>query len=335
MKLTGKFVYCYGINYLNFEFDFLSADKHGNPLNKAYAIYAPNGVMKSSFAKTFLDYSKNGKGPDKEERFKRNSICNIEVNEKPINPQMICVVDSSSGIDSGAVSNSVTNILVDPKRKERYDNLIIEIDKKKKELLRDLNKSSGVKQIDIEGLMLEVFNEQCFPECLERFHSKQLEEDYSPFKYSEIFSKSNESLINSLEFQKNSREFTKRYQELFDIEGSIFKRGVFNPGQAKESIVALEKSGFFNADHQVKLCGDVNAISKDEYECRYNSCIEKIESDERLRTIRGLLDKNESTKALFRYLEELDNTKVAFLLKMLFPENQSRFKRDLWISTLR
>ena len=130
------------------------------------------------------------------------------------------------------------------------------------------------------------------------------------------------------------REFSKRYQELFDIDGSIFRKGVFNPGKAKDSLVALTKSGFFDAKHQVKFCGDVDAISRDEYEQRYISCIEKIENDEKLKTIRSLLEKNESTKALFRYLEELGNVEVAFFLNMLKPENQPLFKRELWIHYL-
>jgi len=42
---------------------------------KAYAIYAPNGIMKSSFTKTFEAISK-GELP-KEERYNRPSVCQI------------------------------------------------------------------------------------------------------------------------------------------------------------------------------------------------------------------------------------------------------------------
>ena len=45
-KLNLKFKYCYGIKKLEKEFIFS---------NKAFAIYAPNGSMKTSFAKTFKD----------------------------------------------------------------------------------------------------------------------------------------------------------------------------------------------------------------------------------------------------------------------------------------
>ena len=42
---------CYGIKKLNHTIDFSG--------KKGYLIYAPNGTMKSSFARTFEDISKN------------------------------------------------------------------------------------------------------------------------------------------------------------------------------------------------------------------------------------------------------------------------------------
>ena len=47
--LSGKFVNCYGIK----EFE-LEEINFSNPNNKAI-IYAPNGVMKTSFANVFRD----------------------------------------------------------------------------------------------------------------------------------------------------------------------------------------------------------------------------------------------------------------------------------------
>ena len=48
-KLQIKLENCYGIKKLEKEFDFSSS--------RTFAIYAPNGVMKTSFAKTFRDLS--------------------------------------------------------------------------------------------------------------------------------------------------------------------------------------------------------------------------------------------------------------------------------------
>src|SRR5690606_18301322 len=48
-KLKLKFNYCYGIKSLETEIDFSNG--------KACVIYAPNGSMKTSFAKSFKDLS--------------------------------------------------------------------------------------------------------------------------------------------------------------------------------------------------------------------------------------------------------------------------------------
>ena len=50
MKLSVDLKNCYGISELVHEFDF------GN--SNGYAVYAPNGFMKTSFSKTFDDLAK-------------------------------------------------------------------------------------------------------------------------------------------------------------------------------------------------------------------------------------------------------------------------------------
>ena len=47
LKINVKLENCYGIKKLNHEFDFLKCH--------TFVIYAPNGVMKTSFANTFKD----------------------------------------------------------------------------------------------------------------------------------------------------------------------------------------------------------------------------------------------------------------------------------------
>ena len=55
-KVTVDLKNCYGIKALKTEFDFSE--------KRAYAIYAPNGVMKTSFAKTFQDLASGQKTVD-------------------------------------------------------------------------------------------------------------------------------------------------------------------------------------------------------------------------------------------------------------------------------
>ena len=55
-KLKIHFENCYGIKKLKYEFDFST--------KKIYSIYAPNGTMKTSFAKTLRDFSLNTDSKD-------------------------------------------------------------------------------------------------------------------------------------------------------------------------------------------------------------------------------------------------------------------------------
>src|ERR1700733_8553111 len=56
-KLNVDLENCYGIKKLKAQFDFAKS--------KAYAIYAPNGAMKSSLAKTFQDIADKAPSRDR------------------------------------------------------------------------------------------------------------------------------------------------------------------------------------------------------------------------------------------------------------------------------
>jgi hypothetical protein len=82
-KLKVNLKNCYGIQSLDQEFDFASTNPR-KPKAKAYAIYAPNGLMKTSFSKTFEELAK-GSEP-KEERYNRPSTYVVESDGNAIQP---------------------------------------------------------------------------------------------------------------------------------------------------------------------------------------------------------------------------------------------------------
>ena len=83
-KLRIDLKNCYGIQSLEKEFDFSTSKV------KAYAIYAPNGLMKTSFSKTFENLA-NGQFP-KEERYNRPSTHEIKVDDIKNAKEMIYVL---------------------------------------------------------------------------------------------------------------------------------------------------------------------------------------------------------------------------------------------------
>jgi len=98
-KLKVQLSNCYGIASFSETFDNQA---------KAYAIYAPNGLMKTSFSRTFEALSR-GEQP-KEERFNRQSNCIAEADDSEIQKEQIYVLKSE--IDIGSDNEAVTNILV-------------------------------------------------------------------------------------------------------------------------------------------------------------------------------------------------------------------------------
>ncbi|MBU1121601.1 MAG: hypothetical protein KKF54_02750 [Candidatus Omnitrophica bacterium] len=85
-KLKVELENCYGIKKLNYEFDFSNC--------KTFVIYAPNGVMKTSFAKTLKDIA-DGKKPRDQIDDTLTPISNFYVDDSnvQINPDEICVIE--------------------------------------------------------------------------------------------------------------------------------------------------------------------------------------------------------------------------------------------------
>ena len=74
LTIHVNFEYCYGIKKLECDFEF-------NDNVHVIAVYASNGMMKSSFAKTFRDLQKNTDTIDKIYP-DANSIREIKTNKK-------------------------------------------------------------------------------------------------------------------------------------------------------------------------------------------------------------------------------------------------------------
>jgi hypothetical protein len=67
MKLNIDLKNCYGISELKHCFDFSASN--------GYAIYAPNGFMKTSLSKTFDDHAKGRDSVDRKRSIKPNLAC--------------------------------------------------------------------------------------------------------------------------------------------------------------------------------------------------------------------------------------------------------------------
>ena len=129
-KLNVNLRNCYGIEKMKYEFDFSE--------NNAMAIYARNGLMKTSFSKTFKKIQENKVNEIRDEIFNKPGVADILKDGSTINPDSVFVIKS---FESYYESNSITDLLVNDNIKTQIKNVL----KLREKFLKELEKSSGLK----------------------------------------------------------------------------------------------------------------------------------------------------------------------------------------------
>ena len=118
--LNIKLENCYGIGKLEYSFDFSNSNTH--------IIYAPNGTMKSSFAKTLSAISKNDKKIKPCDRIFENRKAKYEIKAdgSKINPEIILVVDAED--NTYDATKKISNFIASKGLKQKYDDIYLELD---------------------------------------------------------------------------------------------------------------------------------------------------------------------------------------------------------------
>jgi hypothetical protein len=316
---------CYGISRLNYEFDFRpNVEKRSRA--KAHAIYAPNGTMKSSFSRVFYELMFRRKPI--EEVYDRKASWVVHADNKPIDPDAIYVLKAD--IDITQDPKSVTNILVNTADKSEYDELIVELEKSKIKVVNKLSKASKVKKDDIETNLFKDFNANSLADALNSATQLELEPLTQGIIYAEIFHEKAISVFDSDVFAKHARDFSQRYEELFVVEGTIYRKGVFSPTKAENSLKALKNHGYFDGGHRVHLEGDDASLTEREFKERLDILNSKVDDDADLRKLRTAISLNAQTQAISNLLEQLSNEEIEFLIENIQPSNRLALKKLLW-----
>lgn len=327
-KLFVNLKNCYGIPFLEHVFIFNKYPRETN----SYAVYAPNGLMKTSFSKTFYDISL-GNIP-KEERYNRISTCDIKYDDYAISKTQIYSLKSE--IDIREECKSITDILVHPENKIKYDLIVTNLDVLKEKLKASLQKSSKVKKKDVEEYLLKDWGQLEFSICIKMsLGASPTSDNLRPFEYGIIFDPKAMEVFSSPEFVSKAKEFNERYQELFHVDGTIYTKNVFNPIRAETVLNALDRQGFFLGGHLVQMRGDLAPIGKEALEIKLKAVHSRIDQDEELKRIRASLAKNAQTQALIDLIENLSTVEIDLLLEGLKPKNQKNFRQALWCQYLK
>jgi len=245
-KLKVEFEHCYGIDAMTHTFDFSNN-------NMPALVYAPNGVMKTSFARTLQNYSEGEEPkdiffPDKESVF---SI--VDQNGVAVDPDSIFVVES---IDEKYQSKKISSLLASEDLKAQYDEIFGSITEKTDALFKNLKKLSGISK-NIEVLFSSAFKVQSTNLMtalarLEREVKEGAHEEFGDLKYKTLFSDKVIEFLGKGDVQQLIENYTKTYEQIID-RSKYFRKGVFNHSNAETIAKNLKANGWFEGGHSVNL----------------------------------------------------------------------------------
>lgn len=242
-KLKVDFDNCYGIEKLEHTFDFSSGS--------SFIVYAPNGMMKSSFAKTFQDFSYGIETKDRvyDETTSRKIL---DENDNPIPEKAVFVIEP---YNKDYESEQISNLLVNSKLKEQYDFIYQGIESQQEILVKALKKYSKVKDVAL-CLSLDITHESnSFLKALLRLKAELPDDRMSIFRdivYQDIFNDKVMAKLKRPELMEKIKDYINNYDTLIS-SSTFFKKGIFNHNDASTIAKNLENNGFFKANHSVNI----------------------------------------------------------------------------------
>lgn len=322
-KLKMKLENCYGIKNLTHEFDFNNT--------KGFSIYAPNGFMKTSFSKTFMDLSEGKDSSDIIFPDRKTTRIIQDENEADIKAENVFVIEPYSQEFN---SDKTSLLLVNQTIKKKYDDELKRIDDKKQAFIKTLKQLSGLtgRTTTPETEILELFGGATIFEALEKVATDVetfAKPHFSKVVYAEVFNDKTISFIESGQIRSQLKEYIDKYNEL--VENSPVLCKSFNHYHAKSVHKNLAENGFFAANHSLNLFDGTkkNEItSADQLDEKIETEKKKILSDDALAKKFDAIDKKLTTADLRKFRDYLfDNKDIVPQL-----ENFKNFQKELWLA---
>ena len=295
MKLKFDLKNCYGIGELTHEIDYSA--------NSIAVVYAPNGTMKTSLAKTFTQLVA-GKEPCDDFYKARVSHASITIDETPINKDNTYVFQNEDADGTKQISTFLAN----SELKAEYDAIYQQWDDAKKTLkkkIRSLAKSS-----DCEEEIMAAFktdDDDNYFDCLLRIREEidgkaDLLEGYD-FKFNDVFEKNGRVKDFICENQDTIQRYFQKYTELIQASHFFSGKAKFGTSQANSLLKSVGDDRYFKAGHKFELGGEEHPrsiSSKKDMEDVIKTETQRIFADEGIKEIfedlEAKLDKNLSLK---------------------------------------
>lgn len=319
---------CYGIKSLQRELDFRAT--------RAYALYAPNGVMKSSLARTFQDAADEQDSEDRIFPARKTTRTITDEAGDEIDGDRVLVVQPYD--EELGVTEKTSTLLLDPKLKKEYDDLLRATAAAREALIAAIKQQSGSKQrMDTEISDAIMQSDAELDTALTRIQ-REIEETKEPMfsnvQYDVIFNDKVLLALNTKDLKSAIADYVKRYNTL--LTGSTyFRKGTFDYYNAGQIAKSLTDNGFFEASHTISLnaeSGNQEIKNQKELEAVIAKEKETILADKALRQkfdeVAKQLQKNAELRAFCKYVQDDE----ALLSRM---DNPERLRQDVLISYIK
>ena len=320
-KITCDLTNCYGIQSFQHEFDFSDTN--------AICVYARNGLMKTSFSKTFKKIQEGKANEIRDEIFGLTGVADVKVDGNNVLPENVFVIKS---FESFYESNSITSLLVNDNIKARISTVL----KLKEKFLKLLEKHSGLK-ISKTSLGKKVYELE--PQIVKDF---QFEEDSfllniqllgemkvdflcAGLKYTNIFDSTVLKKIQSPEFQEKIEDFCLASDEIYKEYGFLDK-GNFTLPKLKNLSKNLENDKFFVKNNHLYLEGGYEIKRPADLKKKITEVEEKIKAVPVFQEIEKML--SDSKGIVLKELLE-NNSDVISYLKV---DRLDELRKQLWLS---
>ncbi len=296
MKVYFDFEHCYGIRRLEKEIDFKNKQS-------VAMIYAPNGMMKSSFAKTCEEIARAANKSAKRGRTtappKQDPICDrlhpdvgskhtIKVDGKDIEPDCIFVANPDD--KQFDASTQVTNFLASTELKEEYERIVGLLEKVRKDFVKAVGSNSVSRSSDCDKEISEAFlgdEDASLFGCIEQIASI-LRDDavFYDVKFDDLFDdkgevkkflSENQGLLDiyATQFNKLLRE-----SDFFHTEGGKS----FGTYQATQMGKAFKGEEYFAVKHKLVLRNADEITSAQDFSQKIEDEKVRILNDDKLKT---------------------------------------------------
>jgi hypothetical protein len=317
---------CFGIGKLDHKFEF------GQLGTNSFLIYAPNGTMKTSFAKTLDLVAKNDT---------KSMPCDMVYNNRTTSHAITCdgnVIDAASILVVNAEdnnydsSNKISSFIASNDLKKKYDDIYSELEIQKGEYIKRLKQVS--QSTDCESEFINAYSQSpkdTFYELLLTISKSLLSKPnrYS-FRYNDIFDKKGNVKKFLDKNQKLLSDYVTKYDELL-TKSKFFKSSAnsFGTYQANELLKSTEDNSYFEAGHKFTLSDNAEIKSASELKQLLQDEITSIVNDEKLKKSFDQVDKaigaNTELRSFKRAVEK-DN------LLLLELDNYDDFRKKVWLN---